>query len=158
MLIWETADHILIDFQTVLSQKHIITCQSIYNAALVKNEQYSFFFSFFSSNLAEGWETVGKWWIYYREAYRDSTRNQFFVNYTVCGHQSKHVQHGPICRSTSAEGLAEVHRVLIPLRCLEAGLRTRVWGEQGVAGRLAMHIQRHSWWMWIFPKPHSDWS
>lgn len=43
MLIWETADHILIDFQTVLSQKHIITCQSIYNAALVKNEQYSFF-------------------------------------------------------------------------------------------------------------------
>lgn len=56
MLIWETADHILIDFQTVLSQKHIITCQSIYNAALVKNEQYSFF----SSNLAEGWETVGE--------------------------------------------------------------------------------------------------
>lgn len=48
MLIWETADHILIDFQTVLSQKHIITCQSIYNAALVKNEQYSFFLFLFS--------------------------------------------------------------------------------------------------------------
>lgn len=37
------ADHIFIHFQTALSQKHIITCHNIYNPALVKNGQYSFF-------------------------------------------------------------------------------------------------------------------
>lgn len=52
MLIWETADHILIHFQTVLSQKHIITCQNIYSETLMKKGRYRVFF--FLSNLAEG--------------------------------------------------------------------------------------------------------
>lgn len=49
MFVWWAADHIFIHFQTVLSQKHIITCHNIHSPALVKNRPYRFFFL----NLAE---------------------------------------------------------------------------------------------------------
>lgn len=152
MLIWRATDHIFTLFQTVLSQKHIIACHNIYSPALLKMGSIVFF-----SFLLKDKRQRKKWWIYYQEADGDSTRNQRFVNCTVCWDQSKRVQHAPICRSTSAEGLAEVHRTLIPVWCLEAQLHILWRGAggrgQGVAEQLARRIQHCK----PSKRPHSQW-
>lgn len=82
---------------------------------------------------------------------RQYQKPTFCKLYTLLRSKQTH-SHGPICCSTFAEGLAEVHRAIMLLQCLEARLGAP-GGRRGVAKCLARQINHCSLRMDVnFPK------
>ena len=121
-LVCWAADNIFIHFQTVLSQKHIITCHNIYSPALVKYGQYRVFFSI--SLKDEKQQKNGGSITQRQRQYQKPPLCKLHSlprskqTHSTCSRLPLHIRWGPGRRSQGRVN---------PPQCLEAGLLT--WAE-----------------------------